>query len=67
MRGGGPRDDEHAVGFVAVLGVRGREVDVPAVVEGVQLGGPEVARVFFVGWGTPWGGLVGHVVGVVPT
>lgn len=48
-----------------MLWVRGREVDVPAVVEGVQFGGPEVAGVFFVGWGTPWGRLVGHVAGFV--
>lgn len=50
MVGWGTGDDEHPVGFVTVLGVVAREVDVPSAVEGVEFGGPEVAGVFLV-WG----------------
>jgi hypothetical protein len=42
------------VRFVAVLGIVGREVDVPAPVDRVQLGCPYVAGVRCVGWWPPY-------------
>lgn len=50
---GGSTEDEHAVGFVAVGGVGCGDVDVPASLQTMEFGGPEIAAVVRVGFWTP--------------
>lgn len=40
--GGRTAEDVHAVGFVAVVGIGGGDVDVPAAVYGVEFWSPDV-------------------------
>lgn len=55
LRSRGPAKDVHPVAPVAVLGVRGRDVDEPSALQDVQFGGPEVRAVGGVWRGSPVG------------